>query len=760
MPYLISLLLLLPALLSAAPQPPVIHHDLNVRLSPEESTLEVTDRITLPEDRKHFRFLLHDGLAPRVSTAGATLSAGRRHQSRVPARDYLIRLEKPSRELIVHYRGSISHSLEKHSQNYANGRASSPGDISADGAFLSASTLWFPYADQHLISFSLRVAVPGDWRVVSQGDPLAEGDGWREDAPQDDIYLVAGPYHLYQRPTLRARETITPCFGTPIHPAWRRCENLKDNEYYCVSAPCQTGASTPQNQELTISRALNVQAQVYLRTPDPALADRYLAATEHYLALYSRLIGPYPYAKFALVENSWESGYGMPSFTLLGPRVIRLPFILHSSYPHEILHNWWGNGVYVDYASGNWSEGLTSYLADHLIREQRGGGSVYRRETLAHYANFVRESTDFSLVDFRGHHGEASQAVGYGKTLMFIHMLRMRLGDEDFRAGLQRFYRDNLFHNAGFNDLKKALESVSGKDLDDEFEQWTRRTGAPALQLDSVEVARSGKHFQLQGRLRQIQEATPFLLRIPVYIQTTSGSTPLLRTLEMKGRELSFDLRFEERPVRISIDPGFDLFRRLAPGETPSSLGQLFGADRLSIILPDAAERSLKQSYTALAEAWSGENPAVRVLWDRELKQLPEGYVWLFGRENRFLPELLRQLRDQPVTLGQKNLVIGEPGEEKEFSVDRHSFALTAIHPKGSESSIGLLSLDSPDAMRGLARKLPHYNKYGYTVFSGKQPVNQLKGKWKSSASALTVSLVDKGELPSLSVPEHLPLIR
>ena len=704
MRYLISLLFLLPVLLSAAPQSPVIHHDLDVRLLPEEGTLEVTDRITLPEDRKHFRFLLHDGLAPKVSTAGAKLSAGRRHPSRVPAREYLIRFEKPSRELIVHYRGSISHSLEKRSQNYAGGRASSPGDISADGAFLSASTLWFPYTDRHLISFTLRVSVPDDWRVVSQGEPLAEGDGWREDSPQDDIYLVAGPYHLYQRPTLKA--------------------------------------------------------QVYLRTPDPALAERYLAATEHYLALYSRLIGPYPYAKFALVENSWESGYGMPSFTLLGPRVIRLPFILHSSYPHEILHNWWGNGVYVDYASGNWSEGLTSYLADHLIREQQGGGSVYRRETLAHYANFVRESTDFPLVDFRGHHGEVSQAVGYGKTLMFIHMLRMRLGDEDFRAGLQQFYRDNLFHNAGFNDLKRALESVSGKDLDGEFEQWTGRTGAPALRLDSIEVTRSGKQFQLQGRLRQTQEAAPFLLLIPVYIQTASGRPPLLRTLEMKGRELSFDLKFKERPVRISIDPGFDLFRRLAAGETPSSLGRLFGADRLSIILPDAAEQSLKQSYTALADAWSGGNPAIRVLWDRELEQLPGGGVWLFGRENRFLSELLRQLRDQPVTLDQKNLVIGEPGEEMEFSVDRHSFALTATHPKDPESSIGLLSLDSPDAMRGMARKLPHYNKYGYTVFNGKQPLNQLKGKWKSSASALTVDLVDQGQLPPLGIPEHPPLIR
>ena len=71
--------------------------------------------------------------------------------------------------------------------------------------------------------------------------------------------------------------------------------------------------------------------------------------TAQYLEMYRQLIGPYPFAKFALVENFWETGYGMPSFTLLGPQVIRFPFILHSSYPHEILHNWWGNSVFVDW---------------------------------------------------------------------------------------------------------------------------------------------------------------------------------------------------------------------------------------------------------------------------------------------------------------------------------------------------------------------------------------------------------------------------
>jgi len=99
--------------------------------------------------------------------------------------------------------------------------------------------------------------------------------------------------------------------------------------------------------------------------------------------------------KFALIENFWEAGYGMPSFTLLGEKIIRFPFILHSSYPHELLHNWWGNSVYVDFETGNWCEGITVYMADHLIKEQRNQAIEYRRATLQKYTNYVTPENDF-----------------------------------------------------------------------------------------------------------------------------------------------------------------------------------------------------------------------------------------------------------------------------------------------------------------------------------------------------------------------------
>jgi hypothetical protein len=680
-----------------------LHHALEVRLFPDRATLEVTDEITLPQARREFEFLLHDGLNPRVITPGASLSPRRRFPGRVPVRGYQVRFEQPARTLTLVYGGEIAHPLQTLSQGYAGGRRTTPGIISDQGVFLAGSSYWYPQpmSGERMVAFSLRTRLPDGWLAVSQGRGVKDGSGWEESQPQDEIYLIAGRFHRYHQ-------------GTPA-----------------------------------------AMAEVYLSEPDLALARRYLDATGPYLTLYSRLIGPYPYAKFALVENFWESGYGMPSFTLLGPRVIRLPFILHSSYPHEILHNWWGNGVYVDDQSGNWSEGLTSYLADHLIREQQGQGAGYRQDTLQRYADFVAEKEDFPLIRFRGNRGEISQAVGYGKTLMFLHMLRRQLGDRAFLLGLQRFYRDNLFRTAGFDDLRRALESAGGKSLKAEFSQWTRRTGAPTLQLEEVTVERAGGGYQVKGKLRQTQQAAPFRLRVPLFLQLEGEPVARPYQLEMEGRELRLEIPLEKRPLRLSIDPRFDLFRRLDPSELPASLGQLFGAAEVTIVLPREEPAALRQAYRQLAETWSGRQGGVRVRWDDTLETLPDsGAIWLFGTENRFADDFARSLPGSPLALEQGQLNL----DGRAYPVDHYSFTLAGTLHERPGQPVALLALGSEKAMPGLARKLPHYGKYGYLLFEGEAPDNRLKGRWEVAESALTRDFADGERIPPMVAPKEKPL--
>ncbi|MFQ5585835.1 MAG: M1 family aminopeptidase, partial [Thermodesulfobacteriota bacterium] len=381
---------------------------------------------------------------------------------------------------------------------------------------------------------------------------------------------------------------------------------------------------------------------VLLRNRDEMLAQKYLETGAQYLAMYTELIGPYPYGKFALVENFWETGYGMPSFTLMGPQVIRFPFILHSSYPHEILHNWWGNGVFVDFESGNWSEGLTAYLADHLIKEQRGQGVEYRLTTLQKYLDYVAGGKDFPLTEFWSRHSPATEAVGYGKTMFFFHMLRLQLGDDLFTRALRQFYSDNKFTLATFEDLQDTFSAVSGRELKTEFDQWIRRTGAPELRVRDAHTTVEGEGFRLTAVIEQIHEGPAYRLRIPVAVHLKDSEEAFQTTIPMDTKVMEISLHLPALPLRLDIDPEFDIFRRLDRNEIPPALSQAFGADTALIVLPSTAPEELRKEYRRLAETWQ-QSPTrkIEIKLDSDIDRLPKDRtVWLFGRENRFTPQV------------------------------------------------------------------------------------------------------------------------
>jgi hypothetical protein len=476
---------------------------------------------------------------------------------------------------------------------------------------------------------------------------------------------------------------------------------------------------------------------VFLRTPDPALAQKYLEVTEQYLEMYQKLLGPYPYPKFALVENFWETGYGMPSFTLLGSKIIRFPFILHSSYPHEILHNWWGNGVYVDRETGNWSEGLTTYLADYLIQEQHGEGKASRHASLQKYADYVEEGKGFPLTEFQERYDTVSQAVGYGKTMYFFHMLRLKVGDDLFIEALRAFFHENKFRRASFTDLNHVFSRVSGLDLDFEFEQWVTRSGAPRLDVRHAKATKNEEGYLLTAKIRQRQKGKPYRLDIPLAVTLEGRKEAVQTTIVMEGRTLDLSLQLPGRPLRLDLDPEYDLFRRLDPEEAPPSISQMFGAKSVVILLPATARDRVRRGYQRLAHSWKmSQQGEVEIKWDNEVDALPnDRAVWLLGWENRFQHKALSQLR-------RYNLVMTSAmARIDRIQIPRrgHSLVLAARHPGNKNLALAWMAVDNPASLSGLGRKLQHYGQYGYLAFKGKEPINTVKGKWPVKRSPISV---------------------
>lgn len=696
------LLLLLPV--AAVATQPVIEHQITARIDPGAGRISAEDRLALPRAGS-WDLWLHKETTPRVIDGDAelTLVRGEQHLE-------LYRLDvRSAGPVTLSYSGAIRHRLDEVKEGAGRARHITRGVISKRGVFLDGFSGWYPRIDGTLQRFELSVELPSGWSAISQGagPNIAEIEGgvafgWREDAPQDDIYLVAAPFERYSRSF--------------------------------------TGRKGP------------IQAQAWLRSADETLAKRYLDATVEYIQRYERLLGPYPYAKFALVENFWETGYGMPSFTLLGPKVLRLPFILHTSYPHEILHNWWGNGVFVDYESGNWSEGLTAYLADYLNKEQKGEGLDYRRDTLKSYQDYVASSgRDFPLSRFKSRHGVASQSVGYGKALMVFHMLRRQLGDRLFVDGLRRFYADNLFKSAGWRQLREALDAVSGEDLKAFFTAWTAQAGAPRLNLRDVTLHHWPGGFQISARVDQIQAEPAFPMPLDLLVHQRDGSV-VERQVEFRGRSADIEIDVPILPVRMAVDPGLDSFRRLEDSEAPPTLSNLFGAKSGLIILPGDADPDLFAAYKKLARAWTRGNRRWKVRPDSRVHSLPRNEsVWVLGWNNRWAGEAVVDLYQLEVDLAARTFAAeGQNMSGRDNSV--------AIASRVDGRTVGWIAGSSPEAVATLARKLPHYGKYGYVAFHGDAADMRLKGKWKPGDSAL-VHWFEKPRGLTLQQPVRRPLL-
>ncbi len=685
----------------------LVRHSLVVTLAPAQHRIVVHDRLIVPGARvtSELRILLNADLKPTLNSPGLKLVLQQPRIGRIEAgmdraadgEDGAVRVNAygidgahpgAALTLDLDYEGEIDHPIHDADSSDARGFSESPGLIEDRGVYLTGSSHWVPEVGEAHVRYRLDVRLPAGWKSVSEGSrepsdgafatgaptPAADADGsreiWNVDTPTEQVHLIAARFTEYER---------------------------------------AAGA---------------VKTYAFLRTPDAELAARYLAATAQYLDMYQALLGDYPYRKFALVENFWQTGYGMPSFTLLGDQIIRFPFILTSSYPHELLHNWWGNGVFVDFAGGNWCEGLTAYLADHLLAEQRGEGALHRRDILQRVGDYVTPQNDFPVTEFQSRHDAASEAIGYGKTAMMWNMLRERIGDAAFVQGLRRFYAEQRFRSAGFDDLRRSFEAVTSQDLRSFFHQWLTETGIPELRLDSA--TRTGNTVSVTLSQRQDPRVS---LDVPVALYTAQGVQ--LRTIALAADSVRASASFvlPAPATRVAVDPQFQVYRRLSVLESPPSLSKAFGAQKALIVAPAGAAAA---RYAGLIKAWS--RAGVECVEDTTLGHLPDDRpVWILDRSNRFVAAAAAALRADDATLDAAGLTVGGTG----YSTENKSVVAVGRDPNNPSTVRVFVSAPTSAAADGLARKLPHYGKYSWLIFNGDAPDNEAKGEWPPSDSPL-----------------------
>jgi aminopeptidase N len=566
----------------------------------------------------------------------------------------------------VTYRALFNDPLPQHSGSSEDPTYGVNGAITTRGTFLGGAAGWYPVPPTVPLKRSVQIFAPTGTEAITAGRRVKRStkgfvtsSHWEEEHPVGSLTLCAGPYRIEER------------------------------------------------------REAGVDLYSYFYPDNASLSSRYLDAAARYLRFYSDLFGPYPFEKFAVVENFFPTGYGFSSFTLLGSAIIRLPFIIDTSFPHEIAHSWWGNAIEVDQSEGNWAEGLATYLADYLLKERRSTaeGREYRVQLLSDFATLVTAEADFPLVAFSSRIDPASRSIGYGKSAMVFHMIRTEIGDRAFFGALREIYRERRYGSATWGDFTRAFSRSSSRDLSPFMKQWLTRPGGPRVVLSNVTQRREGEG---EGRTwtfsGSVVQSPPFYeLQLPLRLE--SDGAAIRKIIPLTGAETPFTFSTPTEPRQLLLDPDAELFRVLAPGEIPVTVNSIKGSKQLlAVITTDCrgGDATFKRFLESLGK--SGTTVVREDELDEERLRTHDLMFCGIPKQRSLLPPLPSgiSLRSTGFTINED--VVPAP--------DGLLF-LVLPFPTPSVRITALFLPLSERAAEQYAAKITHYGKYGSLVFTG-----------------------------------------
>jgi len=249
---------------------------------------------------------------------------------------------------------------------------------------------------------------------------------------------------------------------------------------------------------------------------EPEDLDRALenfALTGEMLELFGELTGrPYPYPKYAqsCVRDFTAGGMENISATTLYYHTLHDPddepqVSSNGLLAHEAAHQWFGDLLTCRSWNHIWlNEGFATYY-EALFTEHHEGPDAFAAEMLGNQRSYVtsqirapkpivwpRVEDPDDVFDAHAYPGGAS----------VLHLLHDQLGEVAYHEAIARYVAEHEADVVVTEDLRRALEASTGRDLSRFFEQWLHTAGVPIVRT-RLRPGDGGGHVlrveQLQG---------------------------------------------------------------------------------------------------------------------------------------------------------------------------------------------------------------------------------------------------------------------
>ncbi|NNL79621.1 MAG: T9SS type A sorting domain-containing protein, partial [Flavobacteriaceae bacterium] len=290
-----------------------------------------------------------------------------------------------------------------------------------------------------------------------------------------------------------------------------------------------------------------------------SLADAQLntPVTVDIMDLFINLFEPYPYEdeKYGHAEFTRSGGMEHTTVSFMGNYSRNL-------IAHELAHQWFGDKI----TCGSWkdiwlNEGFATYLSGLVVEglDNNAAFTVWKENRVNHITSLPDGYVYLQDADTTSVSRIFNSRLSYSKGAMVLHMLRKKLGDVDFYQGVQDYLADPdlSYDYAKTEDFIPIMESASGEDLTEFFDDWLFNQGYPTYNLEWEAISTS----QLRIVLSQTQShpsVSFFEAAVPIRLIGTGGETEDVSLDHSTNAQQFFvDISFEV--ADILFDPEFDL---------------------------------------------------------------------------------------------------------------------------------------------------------------------------------------------------------
>lgn len=299
--------------------------------------------------------------------------------------------------------------------------------------------------------------------------------------------------------------------------------------------------------------------------------------TPDIMEFFSNTFGEYPYAneKYGHCQFGWGGGMEHSTVSFMGSFGLEL-------IAHELGHQWFGNKVTCEGWQNIWlNEGFANLMYALVLEELQDAESYrqWRTQQVNKITAFPDGSVFVPESELQNVSRVFSSRLSYSKGGMVLHILRFKLGDEDFFQALRNYldHPDHAYAFANTEDLKTILQDQSGLDLNEFFEDWIYGEGFPSYHLEWNQNAQN----VVQIHLSQEQS-------MPESVDFFEGEVPV--RLIGNNQEMDVKLNHLENNQFFSVEVDFVVQEILIDPDT-----HLISKDNTSVLgMDNISEASLK----------------------------------------------------------------------------------------------------------------------------------------------------------------------